>query len=814
MGSLLAQAGPLFDWLVRSTIQASVLILLILAFRLATRGRLRARWHYLLWLLVVVRMLLPWAPESGLSLFNWAPSSQEDVLRALGWPRLPEGFGGSTLDLLRGRASDRVVGADVAAEAVGQGVSGREAIRARSVSVRDALSMIWLAGVGVLSVSALGAGLAFWAKVRRATAVTDRAALELLGACSLRMGIARPPKLAQTDTVRSPSLFGLFRPCLLLPAGMVGTFSHEQLRHIFLHELAHMKRRDIPVGLLATVLQIVHWFNPLVWVAFHRMRADRELACDAMALSRLEHSSSRQYAETILALLEAYSPPTPAPAIVGMLAGRSQLLRRMVMITRFKKSSYRRTVLGAALLVVLACVALTNAQSGSAARAGKKDIKAVIAKLDLRTAKLPDVIRVLGKPEKYWGKDETYDEKALPDCYFASYPNGITVFMTPGGIEGIRFEKPGYVLHGAAEVGARVDEALKPLGKADKTVQGKDGGWQDGAKHIDGYYYARPDGPFRVMASKGKIIAIDMLRGSPAVREKVTLGPDSKIDENGRIVDKIDYPFVDDPEAIGQWETVDLVRRIEDFDPKVRSWKGKDFLKGLVLVEDGGSLMPAATWTKGLVLYRGERTASKYQIKQIDGTTYMFLECKSGDYIIRHRKPWYRVLKKLPPGSQRFKTAADLYAIRDEDKVKLGPDSKIDANGQIVDKVDYGFVNDPRAIGRWRTVDFVDRITDFDPQSRRCKGDLCLKECVFLTNGQTRSTRQRQGDVEVTRHDSWTKGMVLDKSSRTASKYHIKEIGGATYMFQEWKSGDYTQLHRRPSYYVLKKVSWDAGPIE
>ncbi len=673
MGSLLAQAGPLFDWLVRSTIQASVLILLILAFRMATRGRLRARWHYLLWLLVVARMLLPWAPESGLSLYNWAPSSQEDVLRALGWPSLPAGFGGSTLDLLRGRASDRVVGADVVAEAAGQEMSAREAIRARSVSVRDALSTIWLVGVGVLSVSALGAGLAFWARVRRATAVTDRAALALLEACSSSMGVARPPRLAETAAVRSPSLFGLFRPSLLLPAGMVRAFSHEQLRHIFLHELAHVKRRDIPVGLLATVLQILHWFNPLVWVAFHRMRVDRELACDAMALSRLEDSTSRQYAETILALLEVYSPPTPAPAIVGMLAGKSQLLRRMVMITRFKKGSYRRTVLGVALLVALACVALTNAQGGSAAQADKKDIKAVIGKLDMRAAKLADVIRVFGKPEKYWGKDRTYDEKALPGRYFASYPNGITVFMTPRGIEGIRFEKPGYVLHGTVEVGTEVDKALKPLGKAHKTVRGKDGGWQDGAKHIDGYYYARPDGAFRVMASKGKIIAIDVLRGSLAVREKVTLGPDSKIDENGRIVDKIDYPFVNDPEAIGQWETVDFVRRIEDFDPKVRRWKGRGFLKGIVLLENGASLLRGATWTRGLILNHAVKTAEKYHIKQIDGATYMFYEWKSGDYTIKHRKPWYYVLKKLPPASQKLKSAADLFPQRDKNKVKRGP---------------------------------------------------------------------------------------------------------------------------------------------
>ena len=53
-----------------------------------------------------------------------------------------------------------------------------------------------------------------------------------------------------------------------------------QLRHVFLHELAHLKRFDIAVGLLTAVVQTVHWFNPLVWLAFRRMRDDREVACD------------------------------------------------------------------------------------------------------------------------------------------------------------------------------------------------------------------------------------------------------------------------------------------------------------------------------------------------------------------------------------------------------------------------------------------------------------------------------------------------------------------------------------------------------
>ena len=70
--------------------------------------------------------------------------------------------------------------------------------------------------------------------------------------------------------------------------------------------MSHIKRRDILTGWLMTALQILHWFNPLVWLAFHRMRVDRELACDALALSYASAEESQPYGRTIIKLLESF----------------------------------------------------------------------------------------------------------------------------------------------------------------------------------------------------------------------------------------------------------------------------------------------------------------------------------------------------------------------------------------------------------------------------------------------------------------------------------------------------------------------------
>jgi|ERR1035437_1914938 hypothetical protein len=109
--------------------------------------------------------------------------------------------------------------------------------------------------------------------------------------------------------------------------------------------------------------------------------------------------------------------------------------------------------------------------------------------------------------------------------------------------------------------------------------------------------------------------------------------------------DNIDLPFVNDPHVLGEWESVDFVADISNFNPAQPSWNGKLYLKGLTFLEDGK--MPQAwwTWTKGVVIHHGDQTASHYEIREINGHPYLFFEWKSGDVTIARMKPHYYVLK-------------------------------------------------------------------------------------------------------------------------------------------------------------------------
>jgi len=238
---------------------------------------------------------------------------------------------------------------------------------------------------------------------------------------------------------------------------------------------------------------------------------------------------------------------------------------------------------------------------------------------------------------------------------------------------------------------------------------------------------------------------------------------------------------------------------MEEFEADEKQWEGRElYLKGLIFKPNGKTFKPWWTWTKGLVFHSGSKTASKYTLKDIEGSTYMFYEWKSGDYTIRYMKPFYYVLKKV---SSETVEHEPMYG----KKANIPPTSTINEQGRIVDKIDYPFVNDPQLIGTWKSVDFVGEMKQFKADEKQWGGgDLYLKGLIFKPNGRTFKPWW-----------TWTKGLVFHSGDKTASKYTIKHIEGSTYMFYEWKSGDYTIRYRKPSYYVLKKVSSKtSGPLD
>jgi len=366
MESFFAQLSEIFSWLLRSSAYAGVLVCLVLVVKIVAGGRLAARWHYIFWLLVVVRMIMPWSPQSTVSVLNLIPDSARWRVKTL----LSAEVG--TRDYEMGQVKIKPPDLDegiAVVENKPEIVPGTPSVKITdaglsvgpAIHVGDVLAFAWLAGGLVLAVYVFFSNFRLWRIIKSVRPLTEQRILDLLEDCKRQTGVETILGIIVTDKVKSPALFGFIRPRLLLPVGIIETHNFKELRHIFLHELSHLKRCDILLGWVTALLLVVHWFNPLVWYAFYRMRQDRELACDASALSTMGIGESEKYGLTIVRLLEKFSQARGLPIIAAVSEDRSNLKKRIAMISQFKKEPYLWSVLAVTLIIVLSFVTLTNA---------------------------------------------------------------------------------------------------------------------------------------------------------------------------------------------------------------------------------------------------------------------------------------------------------------------------------------------------------------------------------------------------------------------------------------------------------------------
>jgi len=370
--------GPGLAWLWRTTWQASVLVVLVMLAQWLFRSKLTPHWRYTLWWLVLIRLMLPLAPGSTFSIFNVVKVAVEGTQSA---PQSRALIPGESLRENRlARAShlqpspvamaesasattNMIVDRTVPEARLGVSQSSASAVpQSSALLVLWGLAGIWVTGIALVVSRLIWGNLSFARRLRRRAPIADPALLGLLEECRRMVGVFQPRALIETPEVDSPALFGCFRVNLLLPLKMAETFSPAELRHVFLHELSHVRRWDVPVNWLMTLAQIVHWFNPVIWLAFSRMRADRELACDALALSLIKEEENQPYGQTIIKFLEGFVRPAAVPGLVGILEEKTQMKRRINMIAKFKRTS-RWSVLAVSLLVGLGLITLTDAQN-------------------------------------------------------------------------------------------------------------------------------------------------------------------------------------------------------------------------------------------------------------------------------------------------------------------------------------------------------------------------------------------------------------------------------------------------------------------
>jgi len=234
--------------------------------------------------------------------------------------------------------------------------SGATSVRPQSIwrAWFDAWALpVWSLGVVMFSIRlALGYQHAF--VLRRRGKPAGNAVLEVVGRLTNIMGVRRPVRVLMSSIADSPSVVGWLRPVILLPAATLMGLTTLQLEAILAHEIGHIKRYDYLVNMLQMVLETLLFYHPAIWWTSKRIRVERELCCDDLAVQFSGNALRYARALTTLEKLRVRTPSVAMASTGGPLLYRIQ---RLMGVTTKEYGPSRFPML-AAIVFALVCIAL------------------------------------------------------------------------------------------------------------------------------------------------------------------------------------------------------------------------------------------------------------------------------------------------------------------------------------------------------------------------------------------------------------------------------------------------------------------------
>lgn len=307
----------LFVKILNMSITASYLILAVLLLRILAK-RIPQKYICLLWVLAAVRLVVPFELESAVSLIPSGRTVTKEIMTDY-VPQIDSGI--------------KVVDSTVNAAMTNAGATTTASANPMQIYM-GILSIIWVAGIAVMLL------LCVISYVR----------------LDYRLVNAKPQqgRIYRCDEITTPFVLGIFKPKIYLPSSI-----DEEFDHVVAHEEVHIRRFDHVTKLLAYLILMLHWFNPLVWVGFIMYCRDVELACDERVVREMTVEERKEYASALLHCSVKQSVLSICPLAFGEIGVRSRISK----VLHFSKPTKAILLLTAAITAVIVICFMTNPTS-------------------------------------------------------------------------------------------------------------------------------------------------------------------------------------------------------------------------------------------------------------------------------------------------------------------------------------------------------------------------------------------------------------------------------------------------------------------
>lgn len=611
--------------LVNLSISASWLILAVLVLRVVLKKA--PKWVMpLLWGVVALRLVCLFSIESALSLIPSAETIPSEIVTETREPVLYEQ---ATLDIATNPTLP-------SAAEVPVGVSRQQAQVDFNI-----YSVLWLAGMAALLVHALvSAG-----KLKR----------------KLATAILLRDNIYESEFVDSPFVFGVVKPNIYLPMHMdEGTAAY-----VIAHERAHLARRDHWWKVLGYLVLALHWFNPLVWVAYILFCRDIELACDEKVVKGLDGAARADYSQALLSC----AAPGRAVAACPLAFGEGNIKMRVKSALHYKKPAFWVAAAAVLAVVIVAVCFLTNPKSerGSLVWAQKlnaADVASIAlyvpAEGEARQYKKLDTEEMAQAVELINSSRGTYIEK--PETVYAGLPVWFLLTMDDGTVHAVGSVVGHYLIIDGDTFDADVENQAE---WENYVLKGDSASPIDMADRLSYALYGMTTGVYTL----GEAVFEDSVwetsyeetfantKSTPELWLSSALGTDMTGILYGTVTAARGYSY-----RFSEWEEIDLT--VSNFDWLFRSGSGEDW--------DGTSA--ARLRRENAHAWRGTKTADDDNVtatipeiarqdelaamdqwlllQQKDGSLYLVMGYRSGTYR-------YRWIVRLNGGATEL-TRADL----------------------------------------------------------------------------------------------------------------------------------------------------------
>ena len=617
--------------LVNLSISASWLILAVLVLRVVLKKA--PKWVMpLLWGVVALRLVCLFSIESALSLIPSAETIPSEIVTETREPVLYEQ---ATLDIVTNPTLP-------SAAEVPVGVSRQQAQVDFNI-----YSVLWLAGMAALLVHALvSAG-----KLKR----------------KLATAILLRDNIYESEFVDSPFVFGVVKPNIYLPMHMdEGTAAY-----VIAHERAHLARRDHWWKVLGYLVLALHWFNPLVWVAYILFCRDIELACDEKVVKGLDGAARADYSQALLSC----AAPKRAVAACPLAFGEGNIKTRVKSALHYKKPAFWVAAAAVLAVVIMAVCFLTNPRSERGSLVWAQKLNAAdVASIELyvpaegeaRQYKKLDTEEMAQAVELINSSRGTYIEK--PETVYASLPVWFLLTMDDGTVHAVGSVVGHYLIIDGDTFDADVENQAE---WENYVLKGDSASPIDMADRLSYALYGMTTGVYTL----GEAVFEDSVwetsyeetfantKSTPELWLSSALGTDMTGILYGTVTAARGYSY-----RFSEWEEIDLT--VSNFDWLFRSGSGEDWngtsaaklrrenvraWRGTRTAEDDNATAPLERYL------RWDELAAMDQwllLQQKDGSLYLVMGYRSGGLPYSGAHP-YRWIVRLNGGATEL-TRADL----------------------------------------------------------------------------------------------------------------------------------------------------------